>query len=178
MIATERLDLVPASLDTVRAALQDSARLGRLLHAEVPSSWPPELLDRDALEWVLRSLQDPANDPQWGMYWIVLRQGVTRRVLVGTAGFKGKPSADGTVEVGYGVVPEYQRRGYASESVRGFLEHAFANPRVNRVIAETLPSLDASVAVMTKCGMRFIGDGSLPGVIRYELRRSDWRAST
>lgn len=172
MITTQRLDLIPASIATTRAALEDNRELlGALLHAQVPISWPPELLDPPALEWVLRSLNDPAHDPQWGMYWIVLRESPGGRTLVGTAGFKGKP-AGGSVEVGYGIVAEHQRRGYATEATRGLLKYAFDLPSVQRVIAETLPGLVASIGVMEKCGFSFIGDGSEPGVIRYEITRS------
>ena len=116
--------------------------------------------------------QDPANDPAFGMYWIVLRESAASRTLVGAAGFKGMPSENGTVEIGYGVVAEYQRRGYATETVRAFLAHAFGSPRVQRVIAETYPHLAPSIGVLEKCGFTFIGDGSEPDVIRYELRRN------
>jgi [ribosomal protein S5]-alanine N-acetyltransferase len=74
--------------------------------------------------------------------------------------------------VGYGVVRDHQRRGYASETVRGLVGHAFALPEVHRVIAETLPELTPSIGVLEKCGFRFIGEGSEPGVIRYELSRT------
>lgn len=171
MIITPRLDLIEASVPTVRAALDDTKQLGVLLGARIPKSWPPELLDPPALEWILRRLAKPDNDPAWGMYWIVLRE---PRTLVGTAGFKGAP-ADGTVELGYGVVAEHQRRGYASESVRGMLKHAFVVQGITRVIAETLPGLVASIGVLEKCGFRFIGDGSEPGVIRYEVASDEDR---
>jgi ribosomal-protein-alanine N-acetyltransferase len=151
----------------VRACLDDVAKLGAMLGATVPASWPPELLDTDALESILRWFSNAENDPQWGMYWIVLRE---PRTLVGTAGFKGAPD-DATVEIGYGVVPEFQRRGVATETVRAFLDHAFAAPGVRRVIAETLPDLVASIGVLQKCGFRFIGNGSERGVIRYEIAR-------
>ena len=169
MIFTQRLDLVEATRDSVRAAIEDYARLGELLDARVPASWPPELLDGPALEWTRRWVENPANDPAFGMYWIVSRESLASfRTLVGVAGFKGMPSEDGTVEVGYGVVSEFQRRGYATETVRAFLEHAFASAKVRRVIAETYPSLAPSIGVLEKCGFRLIGDGSEPGVIRYE----------
>lgn len=167
MIRTPRLDLVLSTQETILASLESSRTLGALLGADVPASWPPDLLDRDALRWMLRWLNDPTSDYRWGMYWIVLRD---PRTLVGTAGFKGGPT-DGTVEVGYGVVPEFQRRGFASETVQAFLARAFADANVNRVIAETLPHLVASKGVLEKCGFTFIGDGSEPGVIRYEITR-------
>lgn len=179
MLITERLDLIEATSESTRAALEDLARLGQLLRATIPSGWPPELLDAPALEWVLRWLDNPANDPSFGMYWIVLRESAKNggRALVGAAGFKGMPSDDGTVEIGYGVLPEHQRCGYATETVRAFLAHAFASAKVRRVTVETYPHLAPSIGVIEKCGFRFIGDGSEPGVIRYEITRAEYEAS-
>ena len=190
MLFTQRLDLIEGSRDSVRAAIDDHARLGELLHARIPASWPPELLDISALEWTLRWFDNPAFDPEFGMYWMVLRESAQLRTLVGAAGFKGgptgissnvvgfegAPSEQGTVELGYGVIAEYQRRGYATETVRAFLEHAFASPRVRRVIAETLPGLAPSIGVLETAGFRFIGGGSEPGVIRYEITKSELTA--
>ena len=170
MLFTQRLDLIEGTPESIRAAIDDVTRLGELLHARIPADWPPELLDVPALEWTLRWYANPENDPAFGMYWIVLRESAASRTLVGAAGFKGVPSEDGTVEIGYGVVPEYQRRGYATETVRAFLTHAFASPKVTRVIAETYPNLAASIGVLEKCGFTFIGDGSEPGVVRYEIK--------
>jgi RimJ/RimL family protein N-acetyltransferase len=172
MIKCERLELIPATASTTRAALEDNReQLSALLRAHVPASWPPDLLDPPALEWVLRSLADPGHDPTWGLFWVVLRDGPAGPTLIGTAGIKGKPK-DGGVELGYGIVAEHQRRGYATEATRALIEHSFASPHVQRVIAETLPGLVSSIGVMEKCGFRFIGDGSEPGVIRYEILRT------
>jgi ribosomal-protein-alanine N-acetyltransferase len=105
---------------------------------------------------------------------VVLPRAAGGRTLIGSAGYKGAPSPDGTVEVGYGIVRDQRRRGYASETVRGLLAHAFALPAVSRVIAETLPELEGSIGVLRKCGFRLIGDGCEPGVIRFELTRAEY----
>lgn len=154
----------------LRAALEDHQRLGVLLEARVPAAWPPDLLDDDALRWTIRAIDD-GDEPEWRMYFIVLRAGPLR-TLIGSSGFKGRPSADGTVEIGYGIVTDHQRKGYATETVRALLDFAFADPRVTRVIAETLPELAASKGVLARTGFHFIGDGSEPGVIRYELAKA------
>jgi len=44
--------------------------------------------------------------------------------FIGFAGFHGPPDASGRVEVGYEVLPEHQRRGYALEAARGLLAWA------------------------------------------------------
>ncbi len=174
MIVTERLELVPATAESTRAALAGTLALGASLGAVVPPTWPPEFLDADALEYTLARLAEGPAQAGWWLHFIVLRRGEAGRTLIGSAGYKGPPSPDGAVEVGYGIVRDHQRRGYAAEAVRGLLARAFAQPAVHRVLAETYPELVASVGVLRTCGFRLVGDGSEPGVIRFELTRAGY----
>jgi [ribosomal protein S5]-alanine N-acetyltransferase len=174
MITTERLELVPATVDLVRAALEGKPVLAARLGAFVPTTWPPEFLDRPALEYTLDRLGEGPRQAGWWLHFVILARGASGRTLIGSAGYKGPPSPSGTVEVGYGIVRDHQRHGYASETVWGLLEHAFAVPAVHRVIAETLPELMPSIGVLRKCGFRLMGDGSEPGVIRFELTRAEY----
>jgi ribosomal-protein-alanine N-acetyltransferase len=173
VIITERLELVPATVDLTQAALAGEAALGASLHAAVPHTWPPEYLDASALEYTLARLAEGPEQAGWWLHFVVLPHATAGRAVIGSAGYKGPPSADGTVEVGYGIVSEHHRRGYASEAVRGLLSRAFAVPAVKRVIAETYPALTGSIGVLRKCGFRLIGTGSEPDVIRFELLRDE-----
>ena len=171
MIRTERLELVPAGEELLVAALESPAALAARLAAHVPPTWPPEYLDAPALEYTRDRLREHPRESTWWMYFVLLPRDDGERVLVGSAGYKGPPAADGTVEVGYGIVSDHQRRGYASETVHGLVRRAFGDHRVRRVIAETLPELTPSIGVLRKCGFELVGEGSEPGVIRFELRR-------
>jgi RimJ/RimL family protein N-acetyltransferase len=171
VIETERLVLTPATTELVRAALEGPAALGAGLRAEVPASWPPEYLDAAALEYTLARLAQGPGNFGWWLHFIVLKGSGTGRTLIGSGGYKGPPSADGTVEVGYGIVSDHRRKGYAVEATLGLLARAFSRPSVQRAIAETLPELTPSIGVLEKCGFRLIGEGSEPGVIRFELTR-------
>ncbi len=167
---TARLELVAAEPAMLRAALAGRAALAESLAAVVPDTWPPQYLDRTALEYSLERRPPGPDGFEWWMYFVLLTAG-RERVLVGTTGYKGPPSADGTVELGYGIVSDHQRQGYATEVVRALLRHSFASSRVRRVIAETLPELAPSIGVLKKCGFRFTDGGSEPGVIRFEVLR-------
>ncbi|HVG28251.1 MAG TPA: GNAT family protein [Pyrinomonadaceae bacterium] len=177
-IKTERLELIPGAPEIFRARADDRDALSRFLDgARVPESWPPELYDQDAHEWTAKYLAEHPGAAGWVVWYLVRRaeasaEGV--RTAVGICGFKGEPASDGTVEIGYGVLAEFRRSGYASEAVRALIGRAFSHPEVTRVIAETYPELAASIRVMEKNGLRFIGDGSEERVIRYELTRADW----
>ena len=171
MIRTERLDLVPGTAESIQACLDGRSALAVALDARVPASWPPEFLDDDALRFTLDRLASGPEQAGWWLYFLVLR-GPEDRWLIGSAGYKGPP-AEGAVEVGYGIVPEHHRRGYATEAVRGLLGHAFSVPGVEQVIGETFPSLIASIGVLRKCGFRNVDGGSEPGVIRFAITRAD-----
>ena len=91
---------------------------------------------------------------------------------VGFCGFKGPPGADGMVEIAYGVVPEHQGKGYATEAAEALVNYAFGNGQVRVVLAHTLPEANASTRVLTKCGFKQVGEFNDPedGVVwRWEL---------
>jgi RimJ/RimL family protein N-acetyltransferase len=129
-------------------------------------------LDPPALEFTRERLAEGPLQAGWWLYFVLLAGAEGGRALIGSGGYMGPPTADGTVEVGYAIVNDHQRRGYASEAVRGLLARAFALPEVRRVIAETLPDLIPSIGVLHKCGFALIDGGSAPGVIRFELTRA------
>ncbi len=169
MIPTDRLRLIPATRAHIEVALESDDALGALLGARVPDTWPPEYIDERALIYTLDRLAEGPEQAGWWLHFVVL-EGVPAK-LIGTAGYKGPPK-DGTVEVGYGIVADHQRRGYATEATRALIAHAFARPAVRRVIAETLPELIPSIGVLEKLGfVRAVEEGSEPGVIRFELER-------
>lgn len=171
-IETARLELVAGTPELARADIESRARFAELLEARVPEGWPPPLNDLDSQRWFAEYLAEHPDGVGWVTWYFVLREDAAgERVAVGNGGFKGLPTPDGTAEVGYSVMEEFQKRGYATEAVGGLLKWAFSHTQVTRVIAETYPTIPESINVMVKSGFVFIGDGSEAGVIRYELTR-------
>lgn len=175
MIVTKRLELIPASIELLRAALDGPETLGACLHAVVPSGWPPDHLDAAAIQYTIDRVSESDSQDGWWGYFVLLRTTDSNRTLIGCVGYKGPPDSNSGVEVGYGIVHSHRRQGYASEAVMALIERAFSQANVERVIAETKPGLTPSIGVLDKCGFRFVGDGSEPGVIRYELKRGERR---
>jgi RimJ/RimL family protein N-acetyltransferase len=108
------------------------------------------------------------------MYFVLLPQAAAPRLLIGSGGYKGRP-VEGAVEIGYGMVPEQQRRGYASEAAFALIERAFAFDGVDCVAAQTLPGMDASLGVMRLCGMQPMAAPD-PGALRYAITRAAFAA--
>ncbi len=90
---------------------------------------------------------------------------------MGCGGFKGKPTDDGTVEIGYSILEAHQRQGLAPEAVQELVRWAFSHEEVRRIGAHTLPELRPSIRVLEKCGFAFVGEGSENGAIWFELLR-------
>ena len=85
----------------------------------------------------------------WGV-WLVFSQ--TDGKLVGDIGFKGKP-VNGAVEVGYGISPDVQNEGYATEAVEALVNWAFQTGKVNKILAECSKTNGASIRVLEKLYM-------------------------
>jgi RimJ/RimL family protein N-acetyltransferase/uncharacterized damage-inducible protein DinB len=169
-LTTARLRLIPATADLIRADLSGPADLGVALGFEVPAEWPPALYDGPAMRHALAMLEGDAGHLTWSFYYIVVAEGR----VAGIVGYKGKPGPEGTVEIGYSVLAEFQRQGIAAEAAGALVARAFRSPEVTRVIAETLPPLLPSIRVLEKNGFRLIGEGSGPGIIRFEITRADF----
>jgi RimJ/RimL family protein N-acetyltransferase len=168
-----RLELRPATVAVLDAAIAGPAALAAALGARVPDSWPPDFLDEPALVFTRDRLRAYADEAAWWMHFVIVDAGADdESVLVGTAGYKGPPGPDGTVEVGYAVVSDYRRRGLATAATRELVRRAFARPDVRLVVAQTLPELVGSQGVLSRCGFRLVGPGSEQGALRFELARA------
>jgi|SRR6185436_2064650 len=176
-IHTARLELIPATIEMLRAELRGPVELQAVLGVEVPGTWPPDLFDADAIQFTIARLEEQVEPAAWWLHYFIRKATPTSpAVVIGAGGYKGPPQ-EGTVEVGYSVLPEHRRQGYAAEATQGLVAHAFAYPEVTRVIAQTLPELLPSIGVLEKCSFRFIGEGSEEGAICFELMRADWTPS-
>ena len=108
------------------------------------------------------------GDEAWGHRQVIER---ASGLVVGGIGFFGPP-LDAEVEIGYGIVPSRQGRGYATEALLAMIAMAWADARVRSVVAGTDPGNVASQRVLAKAGFRRIaGRIKASGEFRYELTR-------
>jgi len=173
VLESNRMVLVAANAELVRADLSSFDSLEGMLNARVPGNWPPELYDREAMEYALRVLED-STSTGWSFWYLLLRS-EGQASVVGICGFKGRPDATGSAEIGYSIVSQFRNQGLASEAVGRLVRWAFSHQTVVEVSAETLPHLQSSIRVLKKNGFEYCGAGSERGVIRYAVQRPDRR---
>ncbi|WP_370146199.1 GNAT family N-acetyltransferase [Streptacidiphilus sp. EB129] len=160
MLTTDRLQLQFATPDAARA----------LGHG--PGEWRwlgggPGTGTRELAGIVVRAAEVGWHRPPWGLY-VAVRQ--ADGLAVGSVGFHGPPATDGSVEVGYDLVPGARGAGYATEAVLALVGFAFTHPAVRTVLALTTPDNTASQRVLARAG--FSLDGEEPDrVRRYRVDR-------
>jgi RimJ/RimL family protein N-acetyltransferase len=103
-------------------------------------------------EWLAAVRASESIDPWRHGFSIVHRE--TGRA-VGSCGFKGPP-ADSVVEIAYGIDPQHQGNGYATEAAEALTNFAFTQS-VCTVRAHTLAEVNASTRVLTKSGFHHVG---------------------
>ena len=152
LIATLRMRLHGLTVPLADAIVEDRRRLELLVGASVPAAWPPA----DTAGFIAGFAQRLRADPSqlgWGPWLMVLD---VEHALVGDAGFTGKPNDDGVAEIGYGVLPAFQRQGLATEAAEALLRWGFEHG-AKAVVAQCDENNVASVRVLEKLGMRSTG---------------------
>jgi RimJ/RimL family protein N-acetyltransferase len=75
--------------------------------------------------------------------------------LIGHISFiKSKPSYVNTFELGYIFNPNYQGRGFATESGKIFIKYVFENLKVHKIIANCNPAHKKSWKLLERVGMK------------------------
>lgn len=77
-------------------------------------------------------------------------------------------AADTVAEIGWGIHPDHQRRGYAKEAVTRLLRHAFEERGLRRVTAEAFAGNEATAGLCSALGFRLEGR-----FVRAALHRSE-----
>jgi ribosomal-protein-alanine N-acetyltransferase len=159
---------MPAHLTTarLRLPLMDAGTMAALVSGRRLPGWAedfPSEGDVDVAGVLAREGVPSGPDAAFGPRLVVER---STGETIGTVGFFGPPR-DGAVEIGYGIVPSRQRRGYATEATRALIELALAQPGVSEIVAHAESANAASIRVLEKNALTYAGrEGSL---VRYSV---------
>lgn len=175
-ISTERLDLHVVRPSDYALLAEDRADPRLWIDRGFTNPLGHLVVDPGPLPYRLpRIAADPTAAP-YLMRVAVLR---SEGIIVGSTGFHDRPDADGMIEIGLGVEPQWRGRGLATEMLRGMWCWVIDEPGV-RVLRYTVsPDNAPSIAIITRFGFALVGrqideeDG--PEDI-YELDAATYRA--
>jgi [ribosomal protein S5]-alanine N-acetyltransferase len=154
-----RLELKPLPAAAAAALPHDREAAAELLGATLPPAWPqPDLLE----VLPMQAAVEPDHE-RFGVWVMIERE---TNSVVGDAGFMGRPD-DGIVEIGFSVIPDRRRRGYATEAARALLDWALREPGIEGVIARCDAGNEASIRVLERVG--FTRGDEAGGLIRWHI---------
>ena len=160
------MSLVPATAALARGEIEDRPAFAALLGAAVPDAWPPETL-RDALTFFLQQLEAAPERVGWITWYGVTDGEGGMPTLVASGGFFGPPQ-EGSVEIGYSVLPDFQRKGYGGEMAGALTEWALGQPGVKRIVANAAADNAPSLSLLRRLGFLERGASDEPGHVRFE----------
>lgn len=132
ILETERLRIHPASDEEMRALIANEEDEGlKLAYGEM-----------------LAMAEKHPDCREWYAAWFIEN---TESERLGELCFKGL-SAEGSAELGYGILPAFQNRGYATEAVNAVTAWALSDGKAKCITAETEEDNAASKRVLLKCG--------------------------
>jgi [ribosomal protein S5]-alanine N-acetyltransferase len=163
-IETDRLYLYPLSFEQLKLYLQNDGSLEKELNIQWhPRHIHPEL--KEALQnTLLPGMEDNRNFHFFTLWTMISKE---HNCMIGDLCFKGEPCENGSVEIGYGIYPAYERKGYITEAVEVLCLWAMNQKYVRSVRAETLPDNIASQRVLQKNGFVFLGAND--GLMKWQL---------
>jgi RimJ/RimL family protein N-acetyltransferase len=142
-MTTERLVLLPQTLDSARALLA-GADAGLLLADGYPHA--------DTFDALTMFVEHGSTDGDGG--WFVT---LTDGRVIGDCGTLGWTDQEGRVEIGYGLAAPYRGRGYGTEAVRVLADWVAAQPGVTAVTASVEVGNIASRRLLERLGFALIG---------------------
>jgi [ribosomal protein S5]-alanine N-acetyltransferase len=168
IIVTARLTLRSLSIDDVDCvhAMWTDAAVRRHL-------WDNVVVPRERAEEMVRAVVASFEASGRGM-WLIFEKG--SHTPCGFCGFL-PPKDDERTELIYGLLPSAWGRGYATESARAVIAHAFQTLGVGTIFASCDAPNAASVRVLERLGMRFVRRAVVDGIdlVFYEISSAEWR---
>jgi [ribosomal protein S5]-alanine N-acetyltransferase len=77
--------------------------------------------------------------------------------FIGWCGLKNRPERN-EIDLGYRFMKKSWGKGYATEAAFACLDFGFKKLQIKRIVGRAMPQNTASLKVMEKCGMKYIGD--------------------
>jgi ribosomal-protein-alanine N-acetyltransferase len=163
-LETQRLRLIPFTLELKKVILAERARLPGMLGVAIPDAWPgADMLE--ALPFFIEAMEKDSMGHVWD--GIIIHK--ADQVAIGGIGFHGPPDETGRVEIGYNIIPAYEGQGYATEMARRVIDWAFQMPGIQAITAECLDDNIGSIRVLEKLGMRRLrAEGNM---LKWELQK-------
>lgn len=149
-LITERLILMPYTIALCRSILNSDYSSLEILNLKKGISWP----DADVLDTLPRIINNlnKVEYPTGYESWMIIKRDTSE--VIGDLGFKGFNNEEENIDLGYGIIKEERRKGYAAEAVNEIIKWAFSNKIVKEITANCSTENMSSINLLTKFNFR------------------------
>lgn len=98
------------------------------------------------------------TDPSFAEIGLVLAIEKSQKIIIGSAGFHDQPDENGMIEIGFGIVPEYQNQGFGKELLHGMWKMILQNPQVKTLRYTVSPENEPSMHIIKKLNFNLVGE--------------------
>ncbi len=146
LITTQRLTLIPYTIQICQNLLNNDFSDLSKMGLQKGKSWP----DQDVIETLPKIINnlDQVEAPTGFESWIIIKNDT--KEIIGDLGFKGFNYKDENVDLGYGIIKEERRKGYAEEAAAALINWAFTHQMVKEITAKCLLDNHSSINLLKK----------------------------
>jgi RimJ/RimL family protein N-acetyltransferase len=132
-------------------------------------------LDPEVIRYTLDPIRDVEHAtevleqvilPQYALYnhgrWAVITK--KDNEFIGWCGLKARPEMN-EIDLGYRFIKTAWGIGYATESAYACIKYGFEKLNLPRIVGRALPGNLASIRVLEKCGMKYVGEQTVEGLL-------------
>ena len=148
-LISERLELHHISVDGIIALLEDKSDIKAIAGRDFTNPHKNLIENSGPLAWRVPQVKVDPSLNKWFVRFIVLQES---REIIGSTSFHGAPDGEGMIEIGLGIEPAFQGKGYAKESLQAMWRWAVSFPEVRTLRYTVSPDNLPSVAVIKYFG--------------------------
>lgn len=143
---TERLILIPYSIKICRDILNNDFSDLNKMGLKKAKGWP----DDDVMETLPKIINNlsKVKTPTGFESWMIIKNDSLE--IIGDIGFKGFSNAEQNIDLGYGIIKEERRNGYAEEAARAIIKWALSNKEVKEITAKCIIENIGSINLLRK----------------------------
>jgi len=153
VILTQRLRLIPLDIKQLELIAQDIDAFEKSLSITMMRDLITDRVRRAIGMKIDKMCKADASEHDCLTYWLIINK--DENVGTGLLGFKSFPDERGATEIGYGLDPAYQGKGYMSEAIRALIDWAFTHPFC-KVITATEVENPASKRLLERLGAQLV----------------------
>ena len=145
-LLTERLILIPFTIQICKNIMNDDFGDLSIMGLTKGKSWP----DADVIETLPKIINNlsQVESPTGFESWMIIKNDTLE--IIGDLGFNGFNHDEENIDIGYGIIKEERKNGYAEEASKGLIKWAFSNKFVKEITARCLIDNISSINLLKK----------------------------